>query len=61
LKSKNLDLIAANDISATNVGFASDTNQVTLLFADGRREALPLLDKNEVAEIIMGRVGDLLE
>lgn len=61
LESKNLDLIAANDISATNVGFASDTNQVTLLFADGRREALPLLDKNELAEIIMERVGDLLE
>lgn len=61
LKSKHLDLIAANDISASDAGFASETNRVTLLFADGRREALPLMSKNEVAEIIMGRVADLLE
>jgi phosphopantothenoylcysteine decarboxylase / phosphopantothenate---cysteine ligase len=61
LKSKSLDLIAANDISTVDAGFASETNRVTLLFADGRREALPLMSKNEVAEIIMGRVADLLE
>ena len=61
LKSKHLDLIAANDISASGAGFASETNRVTLLFADGRREDLPLMSKNEVAEIIVGRVADLLE
>jgi phosphopantothenoylcysteine decarboxylase/phosphopantothenate--cysteine ligase len=61
LKSKSLDLIAANDISTVDAGFASETNRVTLLFADGRREALPLMSKNEVAEIIIGRVADLLE
>ncbi|HLF75555.1 MAG TPA: bifunctional phosphopantothenoylcysteine decarboxylase/phosphopantothenate--cysteine ligase CoaBC [Anaerolineales bacterium] len=61
LQSKKLDLIAANDISAANAGFASETNQVTLLFADGRREALPMMSKTEVAEVIMGRVADLLE
>jgi phosphopantothenoylcysteine decarboxylase / phosphopantothenate---cysteine ligase len=61
LKSKGLDLIAANDISASDAGFASETNRITLLFADGRRETLSLMSKNEVAEIIMGRVADLLE
>ncbi|HEX9839005.1 MAG TPA: bifunctional phosphopantothenoylcysteine decarboxylase/phosphopantothenate--cysteine ligase CoaBC [Anaerolineales bacterium] len=61
LKSKGLDLIAANDISASDAGFASETNRVTLLFADGRKESLPLMGKSEVAETIMERVADLLE
>ena len=61
LKSKGLDFIAANDISASGAGFAVDTNRVTLLFADGRREALPLMSKMEVAEVILGRVSKLLE
>ena len=53
LKSKGLDFIAANDISAEDAGFAVETNRVTLLFADGRRESLPLMSKTEVAEMIM--------
>lgn len=61
LKSKGLDLIAANDISASDAGFASETNRVTLLFADGRKEALPLMSKSEVAETIMEQVASLLE
>jgi phosphopantothenoylcysteine decarboxylase/phosphopantothenate--cysteine ligase len=61
LKSKGLDFIAANDISASGAGFAVDTNRVTLLFADGRREALPLMNKTEVAEVILGWVSKLLE
>jgi phosphopantothenoylcysteine decarboxylase/phosphopantothenate--cysteine ligase len=61
LKSKGLDFIAANDISASGAGFAVETNRVTLLFADGRNESLPLMSKTEVAEIILGRVSKLLE
>ncbi|HMD81185.1 MAG TPA: phosphopantothenoylcysteine decarboxylase, partial [Anaerolineales bacterium] len=61
LKSKGLDLIAANDISATDAGFAVETNRVTLLFADGRRESLPLMSKTETAELILERVAILLE
>jgi phosphopantothenoylcysteine decarboxylase / phosphopantothenate---cysteine ligase len=61
LKSKGLDLIAANDISASDAGFASETNRVTLLFADGRKESLPLMGKSEVAETMMERIADLLE
>jgi len=61
LESKGLDLIVANDISATDAGFAVETNRVTLLLADGRRESLPLMSKIKAAEIILERVAFLLE
>jgi phosphopantothenoylcysteine decarboxylase/phosphopantothenate--cysteine ligase len=61
LKSKGLDFIAANDISAEDAGFAVETNRVTLLFGDGRKVALPLMSKTEVAEAILGWVAKLLE
>jgi len=61
LQSKGLDFIAANDISADDAGFAVETNRVTLLFADGRQEVLPLMNKSEVAEVILVRVAKLLE
>jgi phosphopantothenoylcysteine decarboxylase/phosphopantothenate--cysteine ligase len=61
LTSKKLDFIAANDISASDAGFAVDTNRITLLYTDGRRESLPLMGKDEVAEAIIERVATLLE
>ncbi len=60
-ESKGLDFIAANDISAQDAGFAVETNRVTLLFADGRSESLPLMSKTEVAETIIARLAALLE
>jgi phosphopantothenoylcysteine decarboxylase/phosphopantothenate--cysteine ligase len=56
LLNKHLDLIAANDISATDAGFAVDTNRVTLLHAGGDVEALPLMTKEEVAGEVLERV-----
>lgn len=53
LESKKLDLIVANDITAPGAGFAHSTNQVTLLFSDGRKETLPLQEKSTVAEAII--------
>jgi len=61
LKSKKLDIIAANDISASDSGFSVDRNRVTLLFADSKKEALPLMDKFEVAENIVAHIAALLE
>lgn len=61
LKSKKLDFIVANDISANDAGFAVDTNRVTFLFANGARENLPLTSKMEVAEIIIEHISRLLE
>jgi phosphopantothenoylcysteine decarboxylase/phosphopantothenate--cysteine ligase len=61
LQSKKLDLIAANDISFKDAGFAVDTNRVTLLFANGTKEILPLMSKTEVAEKIIEHTSRLLE
>jgi len=61
LKRKKLDLIAANDVSANDAGFAVDTNRVTLLSADGSIDALPLMSKVEVAEAILDRAVTLLK
>jgi phosphopantothenoylcysteine decarboxylase/phosphopantothenate--cysteine ligase len=61
LKSKRLDMIAANDISAQDGGFGVDNNRVTLLHPDGEVEALPLMSKAEIADRLIGRVVDLLQ
>jgi len=61
LKSKRLDMLVANDISAPEAGFGVDTNRVTLLFPDAKEEALPLMSKSEVAEIIIAHLTALLE
>ena len=61
LEAKQLALLAANDITATDAGFFVDNNRVLLLDAEGRQEELPLLSKSEVADIICDRVVALLE
>ncbi len=57
---KRLSLIVANDISASDAGFAVDTNRVTLIDAGGGIETLPLLSKALVAEAVLERVERLL-
>jgi phosphopantothenoylcysteine decarboxylase/phosphopantothenate--cysteine ligase len=61
LKSKSLDMIVANDISAADSGFGVDTNRVTLLFSDAKKSPLPLMRKDEVAETIIAHLAMLLE
>jgi phosphopantothenoylcysteine decarboxylase / phosphopantothenate---cysteine ligase len=56
LRAKSLDLIVANDISAKDAGFAVDSNRVVLLEPDGNVENLPLMGKDDVAEIVIERV-----
>lgn len=60
MKAKQLDLIVANDISASDAGFEVDTNRVVFISADKPPEALPLMSKAEVAERVIERVTDLL-
>ncbi|MCH8869063.1 MAG: bifunctional phosphopantothenoylcysteine decarboxylase/phosphopantothenate--cysteine ligase CoaBC [Chloroflexi bacterium] len=60
LLSKGLHLIAANDITAPDSGFGTDTNRVTLLDREGRATELPLLTKYEVGHEILDRVAKVL-
>lgn len=61
LKDKGLDLIAANDVTAPGAGFETSTNLVTLLYADGSSEKLPLMEKSEVADRIVDFVASKLK
>jgi len=60
LEEKDLDLIVANDITASDAGFGADTNRVTLIGRNGEAQSLPLLTKVEVAERVLDRVVELL-
>ena len=60
MKSKQLDLMVANDISEIGSGFSADTNRVTLLFPDGKQVPLPLMQKSEVAEAVIKHIASLV-
>jgi phosphopantothenoylcysteine decarboxylase/phosphopantothenate--cysteine ligase len=60
LERKGLDLIIANDISATDAGFSSDNNRVVVLDRKGGREELELMSKARVSEYIIERIAALL-
>jgi phosphopantothenoylcysteine decarboxylase/phosphopantothenate--cysteine ligase len=60
LARKGVDLLVANDISATDAGFEADTNRVLILDAGGGEERLQLLRKTAVADHILQRVAALL-
>ena len=59
LEEKGLALIVANDVTDPDSGFGVDTNQVTLIDAQGDEE-LPLLPKYDVAHSVLDRVLHLL-
>ena len=56
LRRKRLDLIVANDVSAPGVGFAHDTNAVTLIRPDMSPTTVPLSDKRAVAAAVLDSV-----
>ncbi len=60
VKSKDLDLIVANDITDPDSGFGRDTNKVALIGRDLQVEELPVLSKYEVSNRILDRVLALL-
>jgi phosphopantothenoylcysteine decarboxylase/phosphopantothenate--cysteine ligase len=59
-KRKGLDLIAVNNPLKEGSEFGSDRNDVTLVDAKGKVEALGLRPKHEVARAILARVADSL-
>ncbi len=61
LAAKGFDLVVANPAGEAGVGFEADANRVTLVDGDGAVEALPLMDKEALAEAVLDRVQGLLE
>ena len=59
LKRKNLDFIVLNSLNDKGAGFRYDTNKVTIIDAEGRRE-YPLKTKDEVAVDIVDRLAEVL-
>ena len=60
LKKKNLDMLVANDVSAAGAGFKVNTNVATLLFPDGMSEKFDIMDKFDLAAIIIDRVTKII-
>ena len=57
MQKKGLDIMVANDISKTGAGFEGDTNQVTLIMSDGSLEEHPMMQKSEVADLIIQKIS----
>lgn len=56
LAAKNLDMIAANDVTAAGAGFAVDTNAVTLYKRDGSAEHSGMMPKRTLADWLLDRL-----
>ncbi len=60
LEKKNLDIIVGNLVNIPASGFQTDTNKVTLFFRNGTQEDLPVMEKEEVAQILLDRISDIM-
>ena len=60
LRTKNLDVIVANDVSKQHVGFGHDTNEIVMFTADGIRHHVPLTTKREAARAVLDAVVALM-
>ena len=58
MRSKNLDMIVANDVTAPGAGFNVDTNIATLIMKN-KSETQPMMTKRRLADVILDRVMDL--
>jgi phosphopantothenoylcysteine decarboxylase/phosphopantothenate--cysteine ligase len=56
LESKRIDLLVANDVSQTGIGFDAEDNEVLLLDRWGGARALPRMPKTAVADAILSHV-----
>jgi phosphopantothenoylcysteine decarboxylase/phosphopantothenate--cysteine ligase len=56
LAAKNLDLVVGNQIGPPESGFGSDTNRVSLFYADDRQETLDLMPKDALAHELLDRI-----
>ena len=55
---KNLDAIVVNDVSRQGIGFNSDSNAATLIWADGEL-ALPYQSKQSLAQSLVRHIAEI--
>jgi len=60
LVEKRCDVIVLNDVGLPGIGFGSDDNAVTLLYADGHEETLPRASKDRIADDLWDRLAPAL-
>ncbi|HMG26585.1 MAG TPA: bifunctional phosphopantothenoylcysteine decarboxylase/phosphopantothenate--cysteine ligase CoaBC [Acidimicrobiia bacterium] len=60
MAAKRVDMMVANDVSAPDAGFEVDTNRAILLYSSGSREETPLLDKGDLADLLLDRIAAVL-
>jgi len=56
LKEKNLDMIVMNDVTQKGAGFNVDTNIITIINKNGRTAEYPLMQKINVANVILDEI-----
>ncbi len=61
LITKGLNLVVANNVTLEGAGFEVDTNIVTLIDKEGKKEALPRRSKREVAQKVWDKIKWLME
>lgn len=61
LKKKNFDFIVANDVTKEGAGFNVDTNIVTIIDKEGTKTTYPIMNKREVARVIVDKVKYILD
>ncbi|ATC99513.1 MULTISPECIES: bifunctional phosphopantothenoylcysteine decarboxylase/phosphopantothenate--cysteine ligase CoaBC [Pseudoalteromonas] len=59
LKNKNLDMICANDVSDSSIGFNSENNAMTLFWPEGERH-LSLQSKQQISHLILKEIASKL-
>tara|TARA_S200000501_G_C20814572_1_gene739949 strand:- start:493 stop:1692 length:1200 start_codon:yes stop_codon:yes gene_type:complete len=60
LKSKNCDMMIANDVSNKSIGFDSDFNEVTIFYKNNKKEKLSIKKKSLISDEIVERVNSQL-
>lgn len=56
LKSKNMDVIVANDVTQEGAGFSVDTNIVKIIWGKENIKSFPVMDKIKVADVILDEI-----
>ena len=60
LREKNLDLIVANNVRDTGIGFESDFNQVTIIGSRGKIVETQKMSKREISRAVLDQIEVLL-